>query len=199
MPSRSALEWVASHHKFSIERAVAALYRGELIAYPTESVFGLGCNPFDEQAVEKLLQLKSRPVEKGLILIAASFEQVAPLIDVAKLSELQLQQIRQSGPMPVTWVMPVKPNVPHWLTGKFNTLAVRVTDHPVAAALCERFGGPLVSTSANPAGLPPAKNRLKVRKYFGNQLANIVIGELGKNNKPSEIRDAISGKVFRKG
>src|SRR5690606_37593685 len=180
-----------------IQRAARLLHRGGVIAYPTEAVWGLGCNPFDPDAVDYLLSLKQRPQSKGLILIAASIDQIEPFID--HLDDLQRQRLKNSWPGPVTWLVPDNGLAPGWITGEYSTLAMRVTDHPLAAGLCRAFGGPIVSTSANPQGMPPARDPLTVRRYFGQQLDVITNGHVGKRNNPSEIRDLLSGKIHRPG
>lgn len=178
-----------------INEAVQILQRGGVIAYPTEAVFGLGCDPNNEQAVERLLAIKQRSRDKGLILIAADFQQLTPFL--AEIDDVSKEQILATWPGPVTWVWPAKPEVSKWLRGEHDTIAVRVTGHPLAAALCRGFGGPLVSTSANLSGKSPAKTEQEVRQQFHEQLDYIVVGELGGREKPSQIRDVMSGKVLR--
>ncbi|ELR63150.1 YrdC/Sua5 family protein [Photobacterium marinum] len=183
----------------NLSQVVAALKQGDVIAYPTEAVFGVGCDPDNEQAVMKLLALKQRPVEKGLILIAADFEQLTPYVDDSQLTDEQMQRIRATWPGPVTWVMPTKPGVPKFLTGQFDTIAVRVTDHPLVQELCRQFGKPLTSTSANLTGQVPGRTAEEVKQQLGEFLPAILQGETGGRDNPSEIRDAITGKVFRQG
>ncbi|MFZ5592841.1 MAG: Sua5/YciO/YrdC/YwlC family protein [Pseudomonadota bacterium] len=178
-------------------RSVRVLRKGGVIAYPTEAVYGLGCDPLDAQAVLRLLALKDRPMEKGLILIASDFQQLQPFIRAP--DSATLDKIQSTWPGPVTWLLPVKPETPAWLRGAHDTLAVRVTAHPQAAALCRAFGGAIVSTSANPGGLPPARNALQVRRYFGDTIDDILPGKAGPRRKPSEIRDAATGRVVRAG
>jgi L-threonylcarbamoyladenylate synthase len=180
-----------------VQIAARLLARGEVIAYPTEAVWGLGCDPMARDAVAALLALKQRPEAKGLILIAARPEQLLPFI--GDLSSDELARLASAGPVPTTWVVPASDLVPSWLNGGRSTLAVRVTRHPLAAALCAAFGGPIVSTSANPQGKPPAKTALKVRCYFPADSVHVVAGPLGKAAKPSEIRDLRSGEILRPG
>ncbi|VYU20740.1 L-threonylcarbamoyladenylate synthase type 1 TsaC [Metakosakonia massiliensis] len=182
----------------SIAAAVETLKNERVIAYPTEAVFGVGCDPDSETAVKRLLELKQRPVEKGLILIAASFDQLKPYIDDAALNEAQRQAVFSCWPGPVTFVFPAKPTTPRWLTGRFDSLAVRVTDHPLVIALCEAYGKPLVSTSANLTGLPPCRTDDEVREQFGVDFP-VVNGKTGGRQNPSEIRDALTGELFRQG
>lgn len=172
------------------------LHEGGVIAYPTEGVWGLGCDPFQETAVMRILALKIRPVEKGLILIAGSLEQVGALID--DLDPAYRALLEDSWPGPNTWLLPDKNDIiPRWIKGDFSTVAVRVTDHPVAASLCNDFGGMLVSTSANPADLPPATTLEEVQAYFPEGVDQIIAGALGGQEGPSTIRDLMSQQVLR--
>ena len=182
---------------FQLRRTVGVLRAGGLIAYPTEAVFGLGCDPFAPHAVQALLDLKARPMEKGLILIAADLAQLTDLLE--PLDTRTRLKVQRTWPGPVTWLLPAKPEVPGWLRGKHPELAVRVTGHPLAAALCRAFGGPLVSTSANRAGRPPARTALQVRRTFGDAVDYVVSGEVGGQDRPSEIRDASTDRIIRAG
>ena len=182
----------------TVAQAVAVLNNEHVIAYPTEAVFGVGCDPDSETAVMRLLALKQRPVEKGLILIAASFDQLKPYIDDSRLSDAQRAVIFASWPGPVTFVFPARPDTPRWLTGRFDSLAVRVTDHPLVIELCEAYGKPLVSTSANLTGQPPCRTTAEVRAQFGDSFP-VVDGATGGRQNPSEIRDALTGEQFRLG
>lgn len=175
--------------------AYRALRAGGVIAYPTEAVWGLGCDPLNAHAVAQLRALKRRRRDRGLILIASSFAQVLPLM--APLPAPRLAEIQASWPGPVTWIVPAAMSVPHWVRGPGDTVAIRVTAHPVAAALCYVFGGPIVSSSANLSGHPPARSALAVRRQFGRQLDAILCGPLGGRKRPSQIRDALTGKVIR--
>lgn len=170
------------------------LEHGGVIAYPTEAVIGLGCDPWDEEAVAKVLWLKRRPVDKGLIVIAADVEQLAELVDFSRIPEPA--QVTASWPGPVTWLAPAHPGTPYWLTGRHDTLAVRVSAHPGVRELCDRVG-PLVSTSANPSGCLPARTTRRARAYFGLDVDCYVPGNVGAEARPSVIRDAQSGRVVR--
>jgi|SRR5471030_816624 len=175
-----------------------ALEQQRVIAYPTEAVFGLGCDPDSEPAVDALLALKRRPREKGLILIADNYQQLLPYIDDSKLTDEQRQTIFAQWPGPVTWVMPARTSTPRWLTGQFTSLAVRVTDHPLVKELCSRFGKPLVSTSANLNGQPPCRFADEVKQQFGADFP-VLAGNVGGRENPSIIKDALTGHLFRQG
>ena len=167
---------------------------GRVIAYPTEGVWGIGCDPFNEDAVRQLLRIKGRRPEKGLILVAASIQQFAPLL--AGLSPGQLEQLETSWPGPITWIVPDNGRVPVWIRGQHSAVALRVSAHPLVAELCKRFGGPIVSTSANRAGRPVARYPWQIRRQLP-MLDYVLHGPLGGTGKPSEIRDLQSGKILR--
>lgn len=174
---------------------VTALQAGKIIAYPTEAVYGLGCDPTNDEAITRLLQLKNRSFHKGLILIASHFEQLTPFI--SPIPAHRLVKIMATWPGPFTWVFPAEPHVSKLLRGNHTTLAVRVTNHPLAKSLCDRFGKPLVSTSANLEGQPPARDAATVKKIFGNRIDCIIAGEVGDLEHPTEIRDALTGELIR--
>lgn len=175
--------------------AVTALEAGGILAYPTEAVFGLGCDPRNQAALERLLQIKQRPAYKGLILIAAQLEQ---LIDyVAPLSAEVLERILPTWPGPYTWLLPALPEVSPLLRGEHLSLAVRISAHPVCQALCQQLGHPIVSTSANPATQAPARDLETLRRYFADQVDLALDLPLGQQTNPSEIRDALSGQLIR--
>ncbi len=179
---------------FHLHCAVMTLNQGGIIAYPTEAVFGLGCFPEDVYSVARILALKGRSVRKGLILIAASLEQLDSYVDYP--DDDVRQRISTTWPGPVTWVLPATSNVPGWISGYKDTVAVRVSAHPIVQALCNE-AGVIVSTSANPARRTPATSAFRVRSYFGNEIDYILSGNTGDKQLPTEIRDALSGNVLR--
>jgi L-threonylcarbamoyladenylate synthase len=176
-----------------VRKAAHILNEGGVIAYPTEGVFGLGCLPLFEDAVHRILRIKERDPSLGLILIAASSSQLAPYA-VIPADEAELAG---SLEQPVTWVLPAKPATPVWIRGRHPGVAVRISAHPVAAALCDAAGSALVSTSANVAGQPPARSGIILRRRFGHLVDYIVPGDCGPAKGASEIRDYASGKVLR--
>jgi len=181
----------------SLTAAVDALRVGGVVAYPTEAVFGLGCDPHDEGAFRRLFALKQRPPTQGVLLIAATFAQVEPFIDLAATPAQALDLARASWPGPHTWIFPRATATPPWIAGGHAGIALRVTAHPTAAALCRAFGGALVSTSANRHGAPPALSVDDVRRAFGDELDAILNGMVGGLERPTPIRDAISGAIVR--
>lgn len=178
-----------------LRRATSALRAGGVIACPTEAVWGLGCDPFDPDAVARLLHLKHRPVAKGLILVASDVSQVDFLL--AGLSGEARATLAESWPGPTTWLLPHHGSVPSWISGQHATVAVRVSSHPALAALCDAYGGPLVSTSANPGGARPARAIFQVYNYFGSALDYVLPGRLGARMRPTVIRDLASGAILR--
>lgn len=180
---------------WQIRQAAFYLKAGGVIAYPTETVYGLGCDPLEGKAVQRILELKQRPQEKGLILIAANLDQLQPFIDVD--DPALLSKLSQVSPRPTTWICPSRYQTPSWLSGKHHSIAVRISQHPVAQQLCNLFGGAIVSTSANPAGLAPARSMLGIKKYFSDRLDFSLSGLSSTHTQPSRIIDLQSGGVIR--
>ncbi len=182
--------------KLNLQLACRNLEQGKLIAYPTEAVWGLGCDPQNEKAVGRILRLKARPVYKGLILVAATREQFGKLLH--GLSSKQQARLQASWPGHVTWLIPDPGQlIPEWIKGSHQCVAVRVSTHPIVQQLCTLFGAPIVSTSANKTGAAEIRSRATLEETFGGSIDCIVSGELGRADKPSEMRDLISGKVIR--
>nr|VFK52710.1 MAG: L-threonylcarbamoyladenylate synthase [Candidatus Kentron sp. TUN]VFK53296.1 MAG: L-threonylcarbamoyladenylate synthase [Candidatus Kentron sp. TUN]VFK60483.1 MAG: L-threonylcarbamoyladenylate synthase [Candidatus Kentron sp. TUN] len=188
---------MGNYTTWHLRRAASILRRGSVIAYPTESVFGLGCDPRNGDAVLRLLALKNRNISQGLILIASRFSQLQPFVEL--LGPERMRNIQASWPGPTTWIFPTHPATPDYLTGHHASLAIRVSADPSVVALCEHFDGALVSTSANLSGRPPARTALDVRRYFGKRLDYILPGSVGGRRLPSEIRDGFTGRVLRAG
>lgn len=184
-------------------RAIAVLDAGGIIAYPTEAVYGLGCDPFNPTAVARLLKLKKRPVAKGLILIASRWSQVETLC--AELNERQKTKLLNVKPeKPTTWLIPDhKDLVPAWVKGNHQKFALRISSHPVVSDLCDAYGGPIISSSANYAGARPIKSKLRLLKMSSrqrnDQIDYIVPGSLGSSAAPSEIKDIETNQIFRAG
>ena len=180
---------------FRIQCAAQVLWAGGLVAYPTEAVWGLGCDPHNDIAVERLLALKQRPSDKGLILVAASMSQFEWLL--GDLSPAQRSRLQLSWPGSTTWLVPHLGRVPRWISGQYDSVALRVSDHPVVVALTQAFGGPIVSTSANASGCQPALEQHQLRRFFGAELDYLVPGRLGGQSRPSMIRDLTSDAIIR--
>jgi L-threonylcarbamoyladenylate synthase len=183
--------------KLNVIDAVDCLQDGKLIAYPTEAVYGLGCDPYNETAIHQLLELKGRQSKAGFVLIASRFSQLEPWI--TKLDQELIDRAMQTWPGPVTWLFPRAAHVSDYVAGTHPTIALRITAHQPSRELCEAFGSALISTSANPSADKPARSALEVADYFGDRIAGILDGELGHSKNPSEIRDLVSGSIIRAG
>lgn len=171
---------------------------GGVVAYPTEAVFGLGCDPHNRQAVQRILKIKGRPQRKGLILVADHFSRLKSFI--APLTSEQMNQMQQSWgnpKKPHTWIVPAAKDCPKWITGRHRSIAVRVSSHPFTAKLCKNSGMALVSTSANRSGCQAAKTDKICQQLFGDRV-RVLRGKTAGAKKPSTIQDLISGKVIRK-
>ncbi len=179
-----------------LERACRQLRRGRVVACPTEAVWGLSCDPHSRAAVRRLLELKGRDPDKGLIVVAAGEAQLGPLLE--PLDAGRRARLRAAWPGPVTWLVPDPRGLyPAWVRGRHNAVAVRVSAHPAVRALCEAFGGPLVSTSANRAGEEAVRSRAALEELFGGRLGAVVDGEPGGAARPSAIRDLLTGRSLR--
>lgn len=177
--------------------AATLLHRGGVIAYPTEAVWGLGCDPTDEAAVMRLLAIKQRPVGKGVILVADALEPLRDWIDLDALPPPRRDAVLASWPGPNTWVVPAAAAAPRWITGDHDGIAVRISAHPGVAALCRAFGGPLVSTSANLAGESPARSREQLDPRLLAAIDGLVDGATGGLGQPTAIRVARDGSILR--
>ncbi|MGB5276476.1 MAG: L-threonylcarbamoyladenylate synthase [Gammaproteobacteria bacterium] len=180
---------------FAIRYAAHCVRRGGIIAYPTETVYGLGCDPLNVTAVNAVNALKGRDSSKGLILLASQLQQLDALIEVADPDDRAAIVGEQQ---PTSWIVPVKDTTPRWISGRYQTLAIRVSTHPLVIQLCNLLGHALVSTSANPAGKKPALNPLQLHRYFEGQLDAMLISHHNCSGRPSRIRDLKSRHVLRK-
>lgn len=170
--------------------------QGKVIAYPTEAVFGLGCDPNNQSAVMRLLALKQRDINKGLIVIAPTLDLLLPFIDASKLTEIHWQRLQVKYSRPTTWVVPAHPQVPYFLTGQFDSIAVRLCDHPVVTALCQHAKMAITSTSANLSGHSPCRTTEEVLAQFGEGFP-VSHGVVGGIEQPSQIKDIFTEKIFR--
>ena len=180
-----------------VARAARVVRSGGVVAYPTEAVYGLGCLPTHEPALERIVAIKRRDALKGLIVVAADVAQLEPL---ARIPDGDTgARIAADWPGPVTWIVPARPGLPKILTGGRDTIAVRVSAHPLVRALCEQARSALVSTSANRSGRRPARTALRLRRTLGAEIDYLLAGALGERNRPTAIRDWLSGDVLRSG
>lgn len=179
-----------------LKAAAEVIHAGGIVAYPTEFCYGLGCDPRQHESIHRLLRIKRRRWQQGLILIAGRVQQLTRYIDFTE--QKALARARNFWPGPYTWLMPTRPRVSGWLTGLHNTVAVRVTAHKGAAALCKYSKLPLISTSANRHGRVPARSAKAVYREFGDEVDYVLVGNLGDQPRPTQIRDAMTNKIVRK-
>lgn len=169
--------------------------QGGVVAYPTESCFGLGCDPHNLNAIRRILKIKRRSRSKGLILVSDHYFRFKPF--VKGIPEEFRSMIFSSWPGPNTWLLPAKQNLSRWLRGDFDTLAVRVDRHRLVRALCRSSRLAIVSTSANKAGRPSLKCFTEVKRQLGNEVDYILPGRIGISKSPSVIRHAQTGQLVR--
>ncbi len=177
-----------------LQHAASVIEAGGVVAYPTESCFGLGCDPRCLDAVSRILNMKHRSWRKGLILIASSHNQLARFLDV---DQSLLDKADTHWPGPVTFLLPTKSSTNRLLKGEHSMIAARVTAHKGARALCRLTHRALVSTSANPQGLPPARSAEQVHRFFGSGVDYVLDGPLGSSSKPTEIRNILNDQIIR--
>ncbi len=177
-----------------IESAARILRSGGVLSHACEGVWGLACDPFNKSAVERVCEIKQRIPEKGFILIGSDSSVFSE--ELEQLFESKRNQIKQSWPGHVTWIIPTS-RMPSWITGGRNTIAVRVPAHEQARWLCQTYGGPLVSTSANISDDPAATTQSEVQDQFESLVDLILPGEIGEVQGSSRIIDATTGKILR--
>ncbi|MBR7887697.1 Sua5/YciO/YrdC/YwlC family protein [Marinomonas sp. A79] len=179
----------------SVTQLADILRKGGVAAYPTEAVWGLGCDPDNHAAVTRILTIKDRPESKGLILVAGNEQDLMPWRET--LDEVTAQRLISIRQTPTSWVVPDTAIAPSWVRGEHDSVAIRLSQHEPVQQLCAAFGGVLVSTSANPAGLPPATSAEQVDAYFGDKIDAIFSAPLGGASQPSQVRDILTGTLFR--
>lgn len=184
--------WTAPFH---IHLAVNTLKQGKLIVYPTESMFGIGCDPNNLSAVKRILEIKHRSPSMGLILIASDICHLEPWVDFTQVPDMQ--PLLSSWPGHETWLVPAQKHVSNLLTGRHDTLAVRVSAHPTVSQLCDTFKGAITSTSANKNGQTEAKSLFSARQIFNDDIDCYVPGEMTSIGGASRIRNALTGQVIR--
>ena len=176
-----------------LTRAARIIKNGGIVAYATEYCFGFGCDPMNRSAVLRLLRIKRRMSDKGLILIAANVDQLDSYVDDVPAPVLA------TWPGPHTWLLEPREGVPGWITGDHPKIALRVTAHPQAAALCRAAGMAIISTSANRSGGTPTRSYRETLRRFKGEVDFVLPGMVGEAPAPTPIRDAASGALMRPG
>lgn len=178
-------------HK-SASQAVDVLKQGGLIIYPTEGIYGIGCDALNEKSVQNVFNVKYRNNEKSFIVLCSEVVHISKLI-----SDDYVQDKKLSEKEFITWIVPISKNCPQWLT-KNNKIAIRLTDHPVIKELCTGIDGPIISTSANISGKKYINNIDIISELFTDEVECIVEGNLGGEAKSSSIIDIATGHILRK-
>ncbi|MEO0367303.1 MAG: L-threonylcarbamoyladenylate synthase [Pseudomonadota bacterium] len=181
----------------SLDAAVETIRAGGVIAYPTEHCFGLGCDPFNQVAVERILQIKQRSSAQGVIVIGSERDQFQHLADFSALPATTLAEIERDWPGPFTWLIPKQATAPEWISGQHASVAVRVTANRVCRELLTKLAAPLVSTSANRHGEPALLTAQDCLDELGEELDLIVNTPVGGDSQPSTIKDSLSGAQVR--
>ena len=179
---------------WALNRFVHEVSRGAVFGYPTDTVWGFGCHPLIAASVSRILQIKNRDPDKGLILLSSRIEYCAAYLDI---EAGQLDQLRSPGERPVTWLVTASEFCPVWIRGIYPTVAIRVTSHPLVRFICDGLQAPLVSTSANRSGKATVRNSIQMRKQFGAELDYIVTGFPTGSLQPSEIKSLDNGTILR--
>ncbi|XRX42701.1 MAG: Sua5/YciO/YrdC/YwlC family protein [Buchnera aphidicola (Eriosoma harunire)] len=191
-------KFIEPDNLISLTDTVKELQKNNVIVYPTESMFGLGCDPDSYSAVMKLLHMKKRNIYKGFILISAYYRQLQPYILERKISINHKKKMFSHWPGHITFLLPANDHVPYWLVGRSNFIAARITKHPIVRKLCIRFGKALISTSANITGKPPCLKIQDIYRQFGRSIA-FLNGAIGRQRNPSQIINIITGEIIRRG
>lgn len=178
---------------FSIRHAAHIVRQGGIIAYPTDTIYGLGCDPYNHDAVERLNHIKQRSADKQFILLAGHIEQLKSLLLLTDKDEKNITQNIEA----TSWVVEAKPGMPQWLLGNRNTLTVRISKHPDVIRLCHALGYAIISTSANPVGKPPAENALELHKYFQHEIDKIILSNKKLAGRASKIIRLCDNHVIR--
>ncbi len=177
-------------HK-SASEAISILKNGGLIIYPTEGVYGLGCDALNEKSVKEVFKIKFRSHEKSFITICSDISQLDGLIHSDYMTDKKITKFDFT-----TWIIPIDDSCPCWLS-KDDNIAVRISNHPVVKDLCNGLGKPLISTSANISNQEYENNLNHISKLFDKKVECIVEGKLGGKNTPSKIIDIVTGSVLR--
>jgi L-threonylcarbamoyladenylate synthase len=179
---------------WALNRLAHAVSQGAIFGYPTDTIWGFGCHPMIASGVSRILQIKNRSADKGLILLSSRLEYCAAYVG---LDNEQLKPVLSTADHPTTWLIPASENCPLWIRGNYPTVAIRITDHPLLEFLCGQLRTPIVSTSANRSGKATVRNSIQMHKQFGNELDFIVSGFATGSKRPSEIKSLLNGTTAR--
>lgn len=181
---------------FKLRQLKAQLKSGAIIAYPTETVWGLGCLPNHQTALKQLANIKQRSINKGFILVSPQIEYCLPYID-SNFHEQAIRDIAQNKIKPTTWLAPKSRQLSSLVSGQFNTVAIRISPHPFIENICQSLQSPLISTSANMHSRPSLNTDLLVQKFLGHKLDQIIHGYNNGSGLASSIVDLESKQIIR--
>jgi L-threonylcarbamoyladenylate synthase len=179
---------------WALNRFAHAVSQGAVFGYPTDTIWGFGCHPLIASSVARILQIKNRSPDKGLILLSSRLEYCSTYLG---LDGEALDPIQQAADHPTTWLVPASESCPVWIRGNYPTVAIRITNHPLLEFLCDRLQAPIVSTSANRSGKATVRNSVQMRKQFGDELDFIICGFATGSNRPSEIKSLLGRTTIR--
>jgi len=174
-----------------IDKAVEILSKGGIIAYPTDTVYGIGCNIFDEKAVKRIFKLKGRDFKKPLSIAVSGLKMLEKIVFLTEKDKKFLQKIL---PGPVTVILPKKPIVPDLVTGGSKFAGIRIPDHKIVLEMIEKAGFPVITTSANVSGkkAPTSLEKFDLRVDF-------VLKGKCRHKKPSTVIDLKNKAIIRRG
>ena len=178
---------------FSIRHAAHVINSGGIIAYPTDTIYGLGCDPYDADAVARLSDIKSRSALKQFILLAGHIEQIKAFVD---LTEDQQQKITQNKEA-TSWVIKANKHTPAWLLNKDKTVTIRLSKHSDVKKLCHILGHAIISTSANLSGQRPARNALELHQRFHSSIDKIMASNEKLTARPSKVIRLCDNHILR--
>jgi L-threonylcarbamoyladenylate synthase len=178
---------------FSIRHAAHIIKNGGIIAYPTDTIYGLGCDPYNADAVERINIIKQRPLNKQFILLAGDIEQVRTLISIT----VEQEKIITQDAEPTSWVVSASEQAPAWLTDRNHMLTIRISRHDEVKKLCRALGHAVISTSANISGKRPAKNAIELHKYFHQEVDKILLSNKAQATRPSKIIRLCDNYIIR--
>jgi L-threonylcarbamoyladenylate synthase len=182
--------------RWLLNKYALQIKKGAVFAYPTDTIWGLGCHPQNELAINRILQIKNRSESKGMILLSSHINYCAPYIDETYFQQ-HYEQISSAEKYPTTWLVPASAYCPSWLTGDHDSVALRLTQRPHIKTLCDILAQPLISTSANYSGHSPARNAFQIHRNFASQVDFIIHSSIKSTQKASRIIDMKSGKIIR--
>jgi len=181
---------------WALNRFAHAVSQGAVFGYPTDTIWGFGCHPLIASSVARILRIKRRSPDKGLILLSSKIDYCMSYVG---LDSEQLEPVQRATDHPITWLVPASEECPSWIRGTYPTVAIRITNHPLVEFLCARLQAPIVSTSANRSGKSCVRNSVQMRKQFGDELDFIVSGFDTGGNRPSEIKSLLDRTTIRNG